>query len=118
MAKLSPAMTTACLLASSTARIEPVVLPSTVARVEGLVGRRDLPGATNAVDAVKPKGVHQVNRRIAQLKPKLWGRRVDRLHAHHLDLRRVRCRRLNCLRRRLRNCGERPSSRRAAQKRG
>ena len=54
----------ACL-PSGTARIEPVVLPSTVARVEGLVGRRDLPGATNAVEAVKPKGLHQVNRPIA-----------------------------------------------------
>jgi len=40
-------------------------LPSTVARVERLVGRRDLPGATNAVEAVKPKGLHQVNRPIA-----------------------------------------------------
>src|SRR5262249_15004434 len=54
----------ACL-PSGTARIEPVVLPSTVARVEGLVGRRDLPGATNAVEAVKPQGLHQVNRPIA-----------------------------------------------------
>jgi len=54
----------ACL-PSGTARIEPLVLPSTVARVEGLVGRRDLPGATNAVEAVEPKGLHQVNRPIA-----------------------------------------------------
>jgi hypothetical protein len=44
---------------------EPVVSPSTVARVEGLVGRRYLPGATNAIEAVKGKGLHQVNRPIA-----------------------------------------------------
>jgi hypothetical protein len=53
------------LLANRHGRIEPVVSPSTVARVEGLVGRRHLPGPTNAVEAVKPKGLHQVNRLIA-----------------------------------------------------
>ena|SRR6516165_6185201 len=47
--------------ASATARIEPVGLPSTVARVEGLVGKRHLPGATNAVDAAKATRLHQVN---------------------------------------------------------
>src|SRR5215831_89753 len=47
--------------ASATVRIEPVGLPSTVARVEGLVGRRHLPGATNAVDAAKATRRHQVN---------------------------------------------------------
>src|SRR6516162_5632641 len=47
--------------ASATARIEPVGLPSAVARVEGLVGKWHLPCATNAVDAAKATRLHQVN---------------------------------------------------------
>jgi hypothetical protein len=39
--------------------------PPTVARVEGLVSRRHLPGSTNALEAAKAKGLHQVNRAIA-----------------------------------------------------
>jgi hypothetical protein len=41
------------------------VLPSAIARVEGIVGRRQLPGATNALEAAKAKGLRQVNRAIA-----------------------------------------------------
>jgi hypothetical protein len=58
--RLSPAMTTALR-----PEFGPVVSPSTVARVEGFVGSRHLPGATNAVEAVKGKGLHQVNRPTA-----------------------------------------------------
>src|SRR5215475_2827890 len=39
--------------------------PSTVARVEGLVSGRHLPGSTNALEAAKAKGLHEVNRAIA-----------------------------------------------------
>ena len=37
------------------------VSPSAVARVEGIVGRRQLPGTTNALEAAKANGLHQVN---------------------------------------------------------
>jgi hypothetical protein len=64
--RLSPAMTTASPGCQAVRpEFVPVVSPSTVARVEGLVGRRHLPGATNVVEAVKGKGLHQINRPIA-----------------------------------------------------
>src|SRR5262245_38024228 len=53
------------------------------------------PKRHRCLESAKAKGFHEINRAIAQLKPKLGGRRVNRLHAHHLDLRRqVHCRRL------------------------
>src|SRR5262249_2857265 len=49
--------------------------------------------------------------------PKLWGRRVGRLHTDHLDVRRPRCRRLGWLRRRLPSCDKRPCDRCRAEQR-
>src|SRR5215831_18947808 len=39
--------------------------PLTEPRVKGLVRKRHLPGPTNALEAAKAKGLHQVNRAIA-----------------------------------------------------
>ena len=49
----------ACRLAQQT------ISPSTEARVEGLVRRRYLPSATNALESAEAKGLHQINRAIA-----------------------------------------------------
>ena len=53
------------LLAQPAARSGRWPSPLTETHVEGLVRSRHLPGATNALESTKAKGLHQINRAIA-----------------------------------------------------